>query len=423
MIDKDKIKSYFVGGSIRGDAAQIYIYQFLGLGFGLISSIVIARTLGPTDKGIVDLFNLLNSFILEFGLLGFGSGLLYYLAKKGTHLKQIHGTGLVFSIIVGILTGLVGWLGLPLWRKIFPGLSNWIILLAFSLSPLVYYRLIWSNIMTGINQAVASFKASLYFGIVNVPFIVLLWLSGRLNVQNVIALTALFTVLNAVVFFGMLYKREPELSFDLSLTKGSLNYGLIIYLGVIANVLHFKIDQVMINYWLGTRAVGLYAMSVRWAEMLFLLDSAILSAAFYRVSSASNEESYALTKRLFKVQLLISGGSGVVLALLAYPLVLILYGSAYHDAALPLILLIPGIIAWSVAKILSNMLVYNRGMASTAVKIAIFGSILNILLNLLFIRILGIGIVGSALASSISYSIVALLTGFRVREVSVLRPS
>jgi O-antigen/teichoic acid export membrane protein len=408
MINSVRIRKLLFDGSIRGDALQIYIIQFLALGIALVGSVIVARTLGPANKGVFDLFNLINSFIVELGFLGFGSGLLYHLANKGRPLHEVHGTGLLFSLVIGLMTAAVGWFGLKLWKLIFPGLNSWIVLLSFFIAPFLYYRLTWSNIMTGINQAVATYKVGLAFSVISLIAVVILWQLGLLNVQNVIYLTVVLAIFSAVIGFWILYRQEPNLKTSTSLMRKSLQYGSIVYIGNIANILHFKIDQVMLNYWLGTNAVGIYAVSVNWAEMLFVLDSAIISAALYKMSSSSAEESYKLTKKLFKVQLLISGGSGIILAGLANPLILIIYGEAFREAIWPLIILIPGIVAWSAGKVLSQYLSFNQGKFWLATSFAIVGIAVNIGLNFPLIKLLGIK--GAAIASALSYCVVILLT-------------
>ena len=412
-----KIESLLTGGPIRRDAFRIYVNQTLTLGLALVGSIIVARTLGPDQKGIFDLFNLLSSFIVDFGLLGFGSGLLYYLANKGRPLSEVHGTGCIFSIIAGIITVLIGWLGLRFWMALFPGLDVWVILLPFVLSVVTYYRLIWSNIMTGINKAVTTYRVGFYFTICNVTAICALWKLGLLDVRHVIGLTVLFTILNGIFAFLVLFRQEPKLRPSVPLAREGLRYGLVIYVGFVANALHFKVDQLMINYWLGTNAVGIYTVSVRWAETLFIFDSALFSAALYKISSSTGEESYLLSKRLFGVQLLISSIAGGLLALLAYPLVLLLYGEVYRDAVWPLILLVPGIIAWSASKVVSNMLTYNRNMGAFVTKVAILGSLLNIFLNYLFLKLLNTGIIGASLSSSLTYMLVVLLILYRAKLI------
>jgi len=289
------------------------------------------------------------------------------------------------------------------------------ILLAFFLAPVAYYRLIWSNIMTGINQAVATYRIGFYFVVGNFSAILALWAFDWLGAENVIGLTAVLGVINGVVAFIVIHKREPTLKPSIPLAWESLRYGLAIYVGFIANVVHFKIDQVMINYWMGTEAVGIYAVSVGWAEKLFLLDNAIVSAALYRISSSSARESYALTKRLLKVQLLISGSSGLLLAVLAYPLILTLYGEAYGGAVWPLIVLVPSVVAWSLAKVMSQYISYQRGKKWIPTIFAMSGMLINIFLNLVLIR--AYDTTGAALARVISCAFVMALTFVGLRRL------
>jgi O-antigen/teichoic acid export membrane protein len=215
-------------------------------------------------------------------------------------------------------------------------------------------------------------------------------------------------ILNGGFAFLVLFRQEPKLRPSFPLAKGSLRYGLVIYTGSVANLIHFKIDQVMLNYMLGSEAVGIYTVSVHWAEMLFILDSAIISAALYKISSSPAKESYLLTKRLFKAQVLVSGISGLLLCAFAYPLLFHFYGEAYMGAIWPLIFLVPGVVAWSCGKILSQYLSYNRGKFWAPTLFAIVGVFINVILNLLLISRFGIN--GAAIASTISYGSVILLT-------------
>lgn len=409
------LRTYTTERSIKADALRIYVIQFMTLGTGILSSVIIARTLGPEGKGVIDLFRLLSSFIVDFGLLGFGSGLLFYLANQHVALAKIHGTGIGYSLLMGIVAAVIGFLCLPWLRTVFPGLPDQIILLTLALAPFAFYRVLWSNIITGLNQAVRDYRNAIYFSIINLIAIAILWRWGQLNASHVITLTLALSTANGLVAFVILYRQEPKVAFDVGLLKNSLRYGLIVYIGYLANLLLFRIDQLMINQLMGTAALGVYAVSVRWAEMLFTLDSAILAAALYKISSGTAEESFALTKKILQKQFLISGGAAFVMAIIAYPLVSILYGEKFQGAAIPLVLLLPGIVAWSLAKVMSQYITYNRGKQWLPMLASVGGMILNIGLNWVMIPKLGIS--GASLASSIAYSFVMLMTFFMYRKL------
>jgi Na+-driven multidrug efflux pump len=62
------------------------------------------------------------------------------------------------------------------------------------------------------------------------------------------------------------------------------------------------------------------------------------------------------------------------------------------------------------------MLIYNRGLAVFVVKAAVFGMLLNIILNYLLIKTVGLGIIGASIASSVSYLLVALIIYFKSKR-------
>ena len=407
----------FIGKStLMKDAKDIFLLRSCALLLLLTGNVIIARTLGPDQKGIIDLFTLITALIAEIGMFGFSNGLLYHLTNKGRPLKEIHGTGLVFSLCAGLTALVVGYLTLSFWQKVFPGLADWMILLAFATSPLIFYKLIWENLMTGINRAVIFHKFGLFFSAANLAAVIILWASNILSSTHVIIWVLILLLFSSVISFWTLNSQANGFAPNFKLGKDSLKYGIVIYTGALANFLHFKIDQTMIAYWLGTGAVGIYTVSVRWAEMLFFLDQALISAAFYKIVSSSSSKSYKITNIVFKAQLKISLFSGAVLALLAYPLILGLYGTLYKGSILPLIILIPGIVAWSTSKVISNMLTYNLGMASFLAKASFLGCFLNILLNYVFIKLADQGISGAALASSLSYSLIAIAVFIKGRN-------
>jgi Na+-driven multidrug efflux pump len=64
------------------------------------------------------------------------------------------------------------------------------------------------------------------------------------------------------------------------------------------------------------------------------------------------------------------------------------------------------------------MLTFNLRMAPFVTKAAVLGSLLNIFLNYLFIKVMDFGIVGASGASSLSYTLVAISIGLKARRLS-----
>ena len=398
------------------DTLTIYFYQFISLGISLIVNILIARQLGPEKKGLLDLFNLQTSLVMEFALLGFGSGALFYLAKKENTLPEVHGTSIVFCSIMGVVSIAVGFIAIPIWMILFDGLCKELVLLGFIISPLLLYKLISYNILIGIDKSPLNYRLGFISSIFYVVVIGVLYILGRFTYINLIFATVLQVLFLSIIYFMTIYKNNRSLSFNGMLIKKSLKYGMVIYIANILNVFQFKVDQIMVNSFLGKSQLGIYNVSVRWAEMLFLLDGAIIGAALYKISSSSEQDSFNLTNRILKVQAIISVAGGIILAVCAYPLVSILYGKEFIGAAAPMILLIPGIICWSISKLFSGMLIYNSQKAIYCMIATLVGLVLNVMLNLIFVY-LELGIVGIAISSSISYTVTAILIYVRFKRI------
>jgi O-antigen/teichoic acid export membrane protein len=98
--------------------------------------------------------------------------------------------------------------------------------------------------------------------------------------------------------------------------------------------------------------------------------------------------------------------AAAALLVLAYPLVLLLFGQEFRASVLPLIVLLPGAVAMSHSRVLAGDLM-ARGRVDVTMRIALVALGVNVAANLLLIP--GLGALGAALASTISYSVNLLL--------------
>jgi O-antigen/teichoic acid export membrane protein len=416
-----RVIARFPQGSIRRNALQILFLQVGGISIGLIASIIVGRTLGPEGKGVVDVFRLLTSLLAELGLFGMTTGLLYHFANQGRPLAQVHGTGLIYAVVAGVITLALGALAIDAWRGLFPGLEDPLIVLAFGLSGFFYYRSIWAGITLGTDRPARAQQLSFLAAALNLAGTGYLALTGRMTTAALIGMAAATTVIPALIGLALMIRRERRVAPSVELARLSIRQGSVAWIGAVANLINFRVDQVLISALLDTRAIGLYAVSVRFAELIFVLDGPIIQAALKRVSALPAAESYALTRRLFVNQIRLSGGAALGLAVIAYPVIVLLYGPAFEDAVLPLILLVPGIAAWSCARVLANYIVYNRGLVWIPTLFSLIGMAVNIALNLILLPRIGIN--GAAIASSLSYTVVIILVLIahrRLRPVTIV---
>src|SRR5262245_16752752 len=316
--------------------------------------------------------------------LGVPYGLFYELSNKGRPLSAVDGPGLLAAAGFGAFTAVLGLAGLPIWREVLPGLPDWMILAGFAIAPVTLYEVVWTNLMIGIDRAVESNMLAFAITCVMTPVTVVLWLTGHLTATTAVLATLIVMVGAAIPAFLLLRRRSGPLEASRPIGRDSLRFGLPVYVTMVAHALHFRLDQLMINLWVGTSALGIYSVSVNFAEAVFLLDSAIAAAALHRISSSEPDASYRLTKRLVGPQLAISGLLGLAIAGASAIAIPRLYGDAFSSAVVPLLVLIPGIVAWSTSKLIGNFLVYNRGLGRYIGWVSVAGLALNAALNALF---------------------------------------
>jgi len=136
---------------------------------------------------------------------------------------------------------------------------------------------------------------------------------------------------------------------------------------------------------------------------------------FPTLSSLPTEEVNRLTPRVTRNSFFLTAVAGIVLYLLSRPLLLLFYGTEYLGALRAFQVLLPGIVMLSIAKILaSDFSGRDRRIYHTIATAIAFST--NIVLC--FAWIPRHGIVGAAWASTIAYSLQAVLMLAFFRKLS-----
>jgi O-antigen/teichoic acid export membrane protein len=182
-----------------------------------------------------------------------------------------------------------------------------------------------------------------------------------------------------------------------------IKYAFPCYLGNFVQFLNYRLDVFLVNYFSGRDAVGLYTLAVSLGQMIWLVSRAAATVLLPNV--AALQEAAAAnanrTAQITRVALGLSLTSALGLALFAAPLVPLIFGAAFRPSVTPLLWLLPGIVAFSVANVIAS---YFAGIGKPRLNfyVALAGLAVTVLFDLLLIPALGIA--GAAIASTLSYS-------------------
>jgi len=393
------------------------------LALGLASTVVIARTLGPRGQGVVAMLWFVGGLAVQLGNLGLHATATYFVAQEHARLGSVVTLSVAQSALVGgalalLLMGLAH--GQPGW---FAGVApDYVTLFALAV-PFMLAALFFQSTLLGLERIRA------YNGIETGgrALLLLLLLISLVALQAGLVLAVISIVTTQLLVclgYGIALRwagAKWELRFPAGFVSAALGYGLKAYFTALFAFLVIRADIFLVNYLRGTAAAGLYSVAVSLADQALLLPTIIGLMLFPAVARPQQaREQLTLTLQVSRQTVAVMLLLVVVLAVAARPVLWLLYGPAFHESAPAFHWLLPGIFLLSVEIVLAQHLA-ALGFPRALVFVWLAGFLLNLPLNLVLIP--RWGIVGAAVASSLSYGFVflAVLRMFLSRTQAELR--
>lgn len=211
------------------------------------------------------------------------------------------------------------------------------------------------------------------------------------------------------VGFALMYGRIGEWTFDRALAKTILRDSWPLMFASVAVAIYSRIDQVMLKYFIGNGAVGLYSSAVKIAEIGYFIPTLICASIYPALINAKKTSGELYKKRALKLY-----GMMIALAILfsapivffAKGILIMLFGKAYIGGAAVL-----QIYTWANVPVFLGVAVSQYLVIENLNKAVLFmtigGAVINIILNIILIPQLGIE--GAAIATTASQCLVVLL--------------
>lgn len=381
---------------------------------GFISSVVLARALGPSAKGSYDLAVVcagLTAMVIGLSLPGgITLAIARGLASPLPLLRVLLGFATAQVVLAFVLLCAIS--VSPLASVLLPGdrspLAIGIIAaLVGATSALAYSR----STLIGLQQIVSANWRDLWGRTATVALVVAaLALGGLVHYGPtpglILGLTVAGTLLSCVFMVQGLLRIDLPRQGRTGLRE-VVGYASPLYLGNLVQFLNYRLDIFLVAAFVGVRDVGLYALAVTLGQLTWIVSNSVATVLLPRVASSSPIEVARQAARLTRITLLIGLAGAVALALVAAPFVDIVYGRAYAGAVPLLLALLPGVVAFAVVNVLAAYIT-GLGRARINLVIAVIG--LCATLSLDFILIPRFGAVGAAIASTVSYSLSTIAT-------------
>jgi O-antigen/teichoic acid export membrane protein len=412
------------------DSTITIIARALVLILAMLNSIIIARQLGPTLQGSYNVIVLIMITSTTLFLLSLASANAFLGARHPHELHLMLGNSLVAALILGavaiiILEALLHWQPIQNYLDS-NGISQMIFRPLLFLIPVLLISHLVREVIRA-NGQIVVYNLLAFLGVfINLCVLVILFsleidtltaaIYAWVSAQTTLAVLAVALAFRAVNF---------QIGVSWRVFKSSLSFGLRGHGGVITQFLNCRLDVFLIGWFLTPTAIGHYAIATILAERIWEIPTSIRTALVYHVS-ITEKDPHLMTARVTRVVSLLIGCLSLGLIVLSNPFIRLLYGDDYLPAVAALVLIQPGIWAFSVGKLLSVYIAsINRPEIGTLAGLVAL--IATLILDLALIPAWGIA--GAAVASSISYIISTIIitrfflhmTGLTLAEVVIIQ--
>jgi L-malate glycosyltransferase len=403
MAEEHELRSTLVRAT--GTGVRAMVLRISGYAVGFIASVLIARALGPTGRGLYAYPVALLGIVMALAHIGLEFAQVY-LAGQGQDLRHMWADATVFSLAAGGVcwAAVAGVLAID--PRVAGGLPLSWIATPMGLVPLLLMSLYWANLLQLDGRLVTATWASWWAVAVQAAAVVGLYLAHDLTPFRVLQLQWL-TNGSAWLFLLLACKRAGlvHLRIDPALLRRAVTFGVKSYVAQVFRFLVLRVDQVLVAAYCGYLQLGLYALATTIAELLWLLTDPLAGAMLPHVVRAQTGDDRRLSFATGRLSLCIATIAAFCAWFLAPLVVPRIYGGGFTSATPALQLLLPGVVALAVARPLGSVLV-KEGRAVTASLLGLVALALNVVLNLVLLP--RIGIRGASIASSVAYAALAV---------------
>lgn len=388
------------------------------------SGVIVARWLGPEGFGQFAVLNATVAIAMQIGSAGLPSANTYFIAMNRKSIGPLWANAIVFAAAGGTLLVLAIIVLAKLRPEVFAGLSLRLVAIAALSIPFQLLILLGLNVLLAMDRigqmnfidslapALALLNAILALVVLRAELATLV----SFNTAAVIVISG--TMVWAIARLRARQPGWPALRPDGSLFKSTLNYGLKFAIPIMAGVLIFRVDLLIVSHYRGVAEAGVYAVAAQVASLLVMLPAVIATLLFPRVASYQDQRgelAVQVTRHASFVMILIC-----VLAAAASFLLPVIYGARFADAAIQLLILLPGVYLIGIESVLVQHFT-GTGLPGAIPVFWLATLALNLGLNFVLIPVYGAR--GAAAASTLSYGLIFILVAVYFCRKTKRRPA
>jgi O-antigen/teichoic acid export membrane protein len=403
-------------------ALETLIFRVAGLPLSFVTTVLTSRFLLPEGRGAYVIGVL--SATLAAALFAIGSAITHQIGRQRYEVEAVVVRGLALSLVLGAGSALViGFTTTALSSDEYRiiglcalGVPALLIEQTIGGALLALGRLrLWNILQLTVPALVFAgtvlLVAVLDYGIEGavVAWLVAQWVSATV----------------ALVGGSNLWLPLQRRNVSLEGVWSMLSLGVKTGLANIVALVNYRNQLFLLEALKGLAAVGIYSVAMSLAELLWILSSTLTTVSVAPAVRESEERAVAVVAEATRHTLLLTATFGLMLGLAGIVAVPVIFGAPFEPSVVPLLLLIPGIVAYAPCSVISVYFAIRMGRMRNPLLVAGFSALVIGLLCLLLIPAFGAS--GAALASTVGYALGASLlmvmfvrtTGVPARELLI----
>lgn len=365
---------------LRTSATNLFVMVIVTL-----TSIVTARMFGVVGKG--EFSAILFWPTLLAGVVGFGlpTSLIYNMKQDKGNGADFVRAGFLFQIPVSIVVGIIAWVYLPAWLGNYP---DSVIEIARWYTVLMLPILLAINLIAALAQSTGRFNVynglRLFVPLCNLAGLIMLWAMGNLSIHYA---SLIFLITSLLVIAWSIYSMRDALQIDWlrglgnrMAAKALFGYGSKVFGVELLGTMYTQFDKIIILSMLTARDLGLYTVVYALSRIFNVVQTAITSVIFPKVTGMDKQKIIATVGRAFRLSMLLMTIVVIPSMFIGRFLMGILFGAPFLEASTAFYLLsfecILGGGSWILASSFNAMgrpgLVLIRQLIALAATIGLF---------------------------------------------------
>ncbi|WP_028373032.1 oligosaccharide flippase family protein [Legionella lansingensis] len=376
--------------SLSSKSFKVLIREILLFFSNLVTSLIVARTLGPYLSGLWIILALIPSYAEMLFRIKSDAAAIFYLGKGGYELGDV-----VFMLnSIAVVTSAMLIIPIIIWFDVFKealfganvGDLNVLIYIMLMQIPINFlymnytYLHIHKEDVKSLNAMVAT-RAIVSSGAIIA--MLLIFNTGLVGVVVGSTIGLLCALIIGVFRLGIIPRIGRR--FNLSLLKDLLKYGSKLYVANIATHLNLYSSQAIVVAFCQPAQVAFFSIAQQIGQLINKITDSMGTFLFPSISKQSNEQSAAeLSALAFRVSIVILIPGAVILAAIMRPAIIFCYGAAYEPVLIPFFIILPGFVLAASATTL--MLFFQGiGRADLVAKIAVVPLFIQVVTALMLV--------------------------------------